>query len=548
MWGIWTGCISSSNNLSHSRTMPITRTCRISGKEFTITDEDLAFYENISPIIRWEKFLIPPPTLCPEERLRRRLSWRGMYHLYRSKCTLTGKDIITVYPPNRPYQPVDQATWWSDRVENLETGREYDFETSFMSQYDLLLKEAYLPCLSNEYTTNQNSDYVQGTSNIKDCYLIFNASESENCEYCESIGFSRNCFDSYFIRNCDQCYDSIWLTRCHTCISLEESEDCRNVDFSYNMKWCSDCLLSFGQSNQKYLIHNKQFTQEAYFEEKKKYQTLHNGYAYPKLSELFEVMKQDGDIEKIINYGSENITGNHLSHCSNVHFATDVVDSKNCKYINTIGKWEDVYDCFSWWYTLESSYECVAVGSGASDIIGSYAVWSNTSRMYYCFSCIGCSDCLGCVWLKNKSYCIFNSQYTKEVYEELVAKIIGNMIRDGEWGEYLSPTISPWGYTETMAMDYFPLSKHEAGVLWYGWNDYEPPKPEATKYIPASRLPENISDIPDDILDWAIECEVSGKYYKLTRPELEFYRKHHLPIPRKHYDIRRQERFSRRFH
>jgi hypothetical protein len=81
----------------------------------------------------------------------------------------------------------------------------------------------------------------------------------------------------------------------------------------------------------------------------------------------------------------------------------------------------------------------------------------------------------------------------------------------------------------------------------FQWNDYEPTKPEAVRYIPASRLPEDISSIPDDITNWAIECEVSGKYYKITRPELDFYRKHHLPIPRKHYDVRRKERFERRF-
>ena len=526
--------------------MPITHTCRISWREFTITDEDLAFYEKISPIFWWEKFLVPPPTLCPEERLRRRLSWRGMYHLYRSKCTLTGKDIITVYPPNRPYQAVDQATWWSDKVENLESGKNYNPWMSFMEQYDNLIQNTPLPCLSNEYATNTNSDFVQGTNYIMDCYLVFNAAEAENCEYSESISFSKNCFDSYFIRSSDECYDCIGITRCYRCVSLEESEDCRGVDFCYNMKWCHDCLLSYGQVNQSYLIANVAYTKESYFEERKKYLTVHGGYDYRRLSDLFESMKRENPIEKIINYGSDNVSGNHLSNCSNVHFATDVTDSKNCKYINTIGKWEDVYDCFSWWFTLENAYESMAVWSGASSIIGCYAVWSHTSRMYYCFSCIWCNDCLWFVWLRNKSFCIFNRQYSKSEYEELAKKILQNMIRDGEWGEYPSPSISPWGYNETMAVDYFPLTKEEALKLGFQWNDYEPPKPEATKYIPASRLPESIEEIPDDILSWAIECEVSGKYYKITRPELEFYRKHHLPIARKHYDVRRKERFERR--
>ena len=93
--------------------------------------------------------------------------------------------------------------------------------------------------------------------------------------------------------------------------------------------------------------------------------------------------------------------------------------------------------------------------------------------MYYCYTCFACTDCFGCVGLKNKQYCILNKQYTKEEYQELVGKIIENMIRDGEWGEYLAPENSPWGYNETMANLYFPLEKQEAIELGYQWNDYE---------------------------------------------------------------------------
>jgi len=51
-------------------------------------------------------------------------------------------------------------------------------------------------------------------------------------------------------------------------------------------------------------------------------------------------------------------------------------------------------------------------------------------------------------------------------------------------------------------------------------------------------LPEKISDIPNDILNWAIECEISKKPFRIIKQELEFYRKHNLPIPRLHPDMR----------
>ena len=130
----------------------------------------------------------------------------------------------------------DQVIWWSDQVENLSVGRTYDFSRAFTEQFDVLLHDSFLPCLSNTFTTSENSQYVHGTNNVKNCYLVFNAAQCENCEYSESIYDSQNTYDSYFVRDCELCYDSIGIIRCRGCISLEESEDCSDVDFSYYMK------------------------------------------------------------------------------------------------------------------------------------------------------------------------------------------------------------------------------------------------------------------------------------------------------------------------
>jgi len=55
-------------------------------------------------------------------------------------------------------------------------------------------------------------------------------------------------------------------------------------------------------------------------------------------------------------------------------------------------------------------------------------------------------------------------------------------------------------------------------------------------------LPENIADIPDDILNRAIECEITKKPFRIIKEELVFYRKHNLPIPRRHPDQRHLDR------
>ncbi|MDD2487015.1 MAG: hypothetical protein PHS92_01450 [Candidatus Gracilibacteria bacterium] len=157
-----------------------------------------------------------------------------------------------------------------------------------------------------------------------------------------------------------------------------------------------------------------------------------------------------------------------------------------------------------------------------------------------------CSEVFGCASLNNKKYCILNRQYTKEEYETLVPKIIEHMRKTGEWGEFFPISISPFGYNESAAMDHYPLSKEKILESGFKLSTYENPKPVVTKTIPASKLPEDIREIPDDILNWAIECEVTGRPFRIIKPELEFYRKHSLPIPRRHPDQRHLDRIKLR--
>ena len=49
----------------------------------------------------------------------------------------------------------------------------------------------------------------------------------------------------------------------------------------------------------------------------------------------------------------------------------------------------------------------------------------------------------------------------------------------------------------------------------------------------------------DELLNKAFVCEESGKLFRIVRSELLFYRKHHLPLPTLHPDIRHLRRTFR---
>ena len=125
--------------------------------------------------------------------------------------------------------------------------------------------------------------------------------------------------------------------------------------------------------------------------------------------------------------------------------------------------------------------------------------------IYYSYECSSCQDCFGCVGLKNKQYCIFNTQYTKETYEQEVLIIIAHMEKTKEWGEFFPTAISPFSYNESVVQEYFPLTKEQAlsrGYKWYERSD----RNYSTSLVP-SEIPKTIDSIDDSILNEIIKCE-----------------------------------------
>ena len=148
--------------------------------------------------------------------------------------------------------------------------------------------------------------------------------------------------------------------------------------------------------------------------------------------------------------------------------------------------------------------------------------------------------------MHDQQYCILNKKYSEEEYNALVPKIIEHMKTTGEWGEFFPKEIAIHGYNKTSAQMYYPLTSEEALSKKLSWDDSVEESPNATKVIQAQQLPDNIKDTPDDILNWAIACEVTGKPFKIQKKELEFYREQTLPIPHKCREQRHYNRFMLR--
>ena len=124
-------------------------------------------------------------------------------------------------------------------------------------------------------------------------------------------------------------------------------------------------------------------------------------------------------------------------------------------------------DSYSGGRNSELIYECTGTAGAYNCQFCLRA--SDSSDISYSVIVKNCKNVFGCIGLENKKYCIFNKQYTKEEYEALKTKIVEHMKKTGEYGEFFPMKLSTFPYNDTVAEEYFPMTKEEAlgkGLRW----------------------------------------------------------------------------------
>ncbi len=508
------------------------KTCPISDKEFSITQWDLDFYDKISPTLGGKKFAIPTPTLCPEERQRRRLAFRNERHLYRRTCDASGKQIISMYRPDNVYKVYDQKVRYSDSWNGLDYKKEFDFSKTFTENFKLFSIQVPRPSMYNYFA--ENSDYCNCTNYQKDCYLTSASSRNERCMYSAYTNDSISCIDSFMTFNCENSYMTIDCEKSYKLIYANNCKNCSESYFLTNCNNCNNCFDCDELENASYCFQNQQLSKEDYL--KKLEWILLTDYI-----NSWKYKKQKNTI-----LYSEWCIWSHIRNSKNSTFCFDVNNIEECKYCTRFLDSKSCYDIYSRGQNSELCYESVAIWENNYNNLFCANVDTNSRDILYSMHCRSCQDCFGCCWLSEQQYCIFNKQYTKEEYENQVAKIITHMQSTGEWWEFFHPSLSPFGYNETVAQEYYPLQNGDPLLKRYQRSDYESPKPVSDKVIQGKDLPETIDEVQDDILHYAIACEVTGKLFRIQPQELVFYRKHHIPLPRKHPDQRHLDRLKLR--
>ncbi|MBI4836430.1 MAG: zinc-ribbon domain containing protein [Candidatus Abawacabacteria bacterium] len=521
---------------------------------FLISESDQAFYQKIAPFFAGQSYPIPPPTLCPTCRQQRRLATRNDDTLYNRNCSKCHKSIISIYPEVKEYPVYCSACWWSDQWDAGDHYEEYNFSKSFFPQFESL--RAKVPRLGLINRNAENSEYTHYTSHNKNCYLIFNADDNQDCYYSHSLDACRDCIDMYWSGRSELCYEGISVGASYNsqfCTHVENMSDCY---FCYDCKDCHHCFGCFSLDHKEYHIYNQPYSKEEYEEgiqTIRKQKKSHTGLMALKKEVAQFFLTLPHQYATITN--CENCTGNYLVSCNNCINCFNLTRAQDCKYIYDGSNIKDAYDGnFCGLQNSQLMYEVQDCWFGYQ-MFFSTTCW-NCNNMYYCDHCFYSNNCFGCIGLRRKEYCILNKQYTKEEYEKLVPQIIKQMSggsknedteelrrrqtqrprqeealegrQEWEWGEFFPMSLALFAYHETMAQQYFPQPGNAAQVA----------------ISTTDSLPDTIDAIGDGILQSTLHCSQCQKGYRIVPQELAFYRQRELPIPRKCFMCRQSDRVT----
>ncbi len=523
--------------------------CQNCHDSFVIEPEDFNFYKRID---------VPPPTWCPECRAVRRMTWRNERTLYKRACEKTGKQIISCFAPDSGIHVYDRDVWWSDDWDPFDYGRDYDFSKPFFIQFRELLKEIPMPSVFNSRCIR--SDYGNHNGELKDSYLVFASWGGENVLYSNKVLGVKDSSDLLVVSNSELCYEVMNSSKLYRVMYAENCENCSDSYFLYECKGCNNCFGCSNLRNKSYYIFNKPYSKNEYLKKMEEF-NVSSTKEIEKLKAKFANIKRDALRKHANIVNSQNATGDNLMNVSNCKDSFDLSDDiRNCRFcINGGAKMYDAYDGYGIGANAELLYESIDTGAEGSRFYFDIFVWTG-SNVQYSYSCHGCQNLFACIGLRNKEYCILNKQYSKEEYKRLVPKIIDHMNkqpyidkkgRTYKYGEFFPPELSPFAYNETIAQEYFPLTKEEVIDKGCKWRD-----PETKDYTITKKpedLPDRIKDTDDKILKETIGCSHKGECneqctiaFKIIEPELQFYRKMNLPLPKLCSNCRHYQRLKKR--
>lgn len=552
-------------------------TCNRCWEEFPIYKEDLEFLNSISPVVWDKKFQLSEPKTCFECRRINRFMFRNENKLHKNISSNDWKPLISVYMPESNVKIISRQEYYNhDLIKKDQYQNLLDLENNLIDLY----KNTPHANLVN-WPNMENSEYNNLSNNLVNCYLCIDCWESQNLQYSWFISWnSTNSIDCFDWMESNNCYEVMWFN------NVSNSFFCTDISWTYDCYFClfcdgiSSCIWCYWLSNWRHMIFNEKKTEQEYNEFKQKY----FNWSKKSLEEfrvLFKGFINSVYFPNIISINCNNVVWSDFLDSKNIFLSNFIYFSEDIRYSFYNAKLKDSMDAdFSvlWCSRLYNTITTVR-----SSFLVSCVEMTDSNNCMYCMSCLWCSNCFWCVWLSNKSYCIYNVEYDKDERIKFVSWIIQSLIDKWVFWYFFDSSLSFYPYNDTLASFYYPINKCITDVwesetlfgdwkwlvkipnkatllvnwkldLWWNepfyvlWRTKEeeikvPPSLEQVKW---EDVRDNINDVDETIVNKAIICNISWRPFRVTKTELEFYKKFNLPLPTIHPDYRYKHRLDAR--
>jgi len=407
---------------------------------------------------------------------------------------------------------------------------DYDSSRSFFEQLKELQEK--IPHPHQNGSNNTDCDYCDDVWNSKNCYL------SRSMEECEDLLYSyrnlkvKNSIEMVICFTSERCFSSLNCINSYKLFYSQNSRDCIDSYFLFDCRNCQNCFMCWNLRGKSFCIENVQYTKEEYNEKIKSFDLGSYNSIMNHKKRFKEIIRDEVIHRENFNIKAYNSTGNNLinvNNCDNCNTISDSEDSVNC--LRGMKHKADLNANGSWYVELVGNSSCCLNAYNLK-----YSLWSSSRFSEYLDLCLECEHCFGCVGLKKKKHCILNKQYNKEKYDILKEKIIFDMKERGEYGKFLPYSMGPGPFNFSTSYFYYPnTTKDEISKLGGYWLDLDESHIEG---ISTSQLPDKIEDVNEDICSQALICPETGWRFNISLNELSFYKQNNIPLPRKHFDER----------
>ncbi len=441
--------------------------------------------------------------------------------------------IISIYSSDKPFPVYCKDCFLSDKFDPIKYGIDFDFDRPFFEQFAEMRSK--VPRIAMYQTMSENSDYTVHSGKNRNCYMGNSLRICEDVYYVDFAQICKDSMDLYMCSNVENCY---FCNDSDNCYNSSYLENCLNLTFSY---LCFDCRASnnligcAGLRRKEFMILNAEVSKEEYEKTLKKLNS--NPDFRNEFLEKYKQLRLEIPVKYFWDKNSENCTGNYIVNSKNASHCYNVWNVEDGRYLLDCMEMKDSMD-----NTRIANGECLYEAQAAIDL--TFSKFCNlcyqSSNLEYCDNCQSSHDSFGCMSLKGNKFCILNKQYSENEYKKMLVKIKEKMLSKNEYGEFFPFELSVFGYNESKANDFYPLSKDEALSRNMQWRDEDKKSYLAQTYS----IPNDIGLVGDNILNEILACIVCHKNYKIIPQELKFYRKMGLPIPKKCFECRHKERLS----